>query len=448
MSHFSQSTPILPGYACFILAFLLGMFLPQASVAQDDLPVVIEEEWSEGLSLSLEYRPRTELRRGYRSLPADTSKIAFQTSHRGRLALAFRRDRFLFRAIAQDIRVWGDTDTRDADGKMQFYEFFVQPFLTDDLSVRVGRQRILYDNERLFAENNWRQAGGQHDAVRWMYNREALDMDLIMAFNQNKTLEFGTRYDVPWDTYKVLLAHFISYRPSPVITLTGINFTDGYEAPDGSKTHFKWTNGGRFTYRPGSFNWTVAGYYQHGRIKSGESHRAYYLEPEIAWQAKPGYELKAGMQLLSGDNNPGDGVSNAFLAQYGAFHAHNGRMDFTQLTVRTYNHPGITNPYIKQDLSLGKKYRLLLETHLLGNSVTLRDESGAELEPFYGLENDLRLIYRPNGYTTIEAAYMLMIPGRTLEYIPAGTNGSASNLPQFGYLAVSWTPDLLKKAGE
>ncbi|UII21506.1 alginate export family protein [Fulvivirga ligni] len=427
------------------LVILASVWLPHALQSQGLAP---NEESSKQISLSLEYRPRTELRRGYRSLPNDSSQIAFFTSHRARLNFDYKSNKFIFHTSFQDIRVWGDTDPRDATGKAQFYEFYVEPILSESLSVRIGRQRVQYDNERLFAENNWRQAGGQHDAVRFIYKKNKWQADVVAAYNQEKESEYGTAYQIPWDEYRTLLASFVSFKPSAKVNLRFINFTDEYTDPGRGDNVGRWkfTNGGRVEYEEGELYFTFAGYYQWGEIESGKVHQAYYLEPEMKWTINPHYTLRVGAQVFSGDANPDDAKSTAFLAQYGAFHRYNGRMDYTQKTVRTNEHEGIVNPYLIHDYKLGAKFKLSWESHILETQKTIYQQNDGvsnSLDKFYAWENDFRCRFNPNDYTELELAYMFLIPGETILMLNTGKGGSKDQTGQFLYVMVTWSPELI-----
>lgn len=398
------------------------------------------------LNMSLEYRPRTEYRRGYRSLPNNANDGAFFTSHRARINVDFNlNNTFSFHTTLQDIRVWGDTDTRDADGKAQFFEFYVTPKINEQLSVRVGRQRIKYDNQRLFAENNWRQAGGQHDAVRVLYNNHKnLTSDVILAYNQNNAQEFGTEYEIDWDFYRGMVTHLLNYQVNNALSLTTINIADEYTDPstNNKKGYWKYTNGGRVTYKKNAITVSFAGYYQWGKIEDGTKHNAYYAEPEVSWKATKSYTVKLGAQIFSGDSNDGDQKSTAFLAQYGAFHKHNGALDYTQKTVRTNEHEGILNPYIFQDFQFNKKLKLNWQSHLLGSTTDLQVDGVAQ-NRIYAWENDFHLLYQPNTYTQIDLSYLFLKADKGIKALAVGEDGNTDQFAQFAYIAVRWTPQFL-----
>lgn len=427
---------------CLLFLFFLTTFLVRS---QNEVPETGKASLLNKLSLDAEYRPRAELRRGYRNLPTDTSDVAFLISHRARINLRYKDEGFQLYASLQDVRIWGDTDPRSTEGSVQVYEFYVEPRVYKNWYARVGRQKVTFDDERLFAENEWRQTGSQHDAVRLFYKGSKVRTDFLGAFNQNKDQLFGTQYDISWDMYKVLLANFIEVDITKSLSFTGINFGDAYTDPatDDVKSHWKYTHGGRLTYKTPSWNFIFAGYYQYGKIDTGERLDAFYLQPEIKYSGTLKYSARLGMQLFSGDNNPNDGVSHSFLAQYGAFHRYNGRMDYTQKTVRTYNHEGIINPYLIQDYKLNGKCRLNWESHILATQQTLTDDFGNKLNKMYAWENDFRVIYTPNRYTQMDIGYLCMIAGKTLEYLPTGAAGNSNTVPQFAYVQVRWTPTFL-----
>ncbi|MGY5350966.1 alginate export family protein [Wenyingzhuangia sp. IMCC45533] len=423
------------------LVFLVVILLTNESYSQD-IPLIKGD-----LNVDAEYRPRTELRRGYRALPRKNDKASFSTSHRARINLDYKINNFLLHTTLQDIRVWGDTDTRDADGKAQFFEFYVQPKISENLYVRVGRQRIKYDDQRFFAENNWRQAGGQHDAVKFMYQKNNVKSDLILAYNQNRQNLFGNQHDIDWDFYRGLIANYSKIELNNQLTVTGLNFADEYTDPstDNKKGYWKFTNGGTINYHNRNLMLSLAAYYQWGRIESGKKHRAFYIEPKVKLNFSEKYSLTIATQVFSGDGNNNDDKSSAFLTQYGAFHRHNGQLDYTQLTVRTNEHEGIINPYITQDYKFTNKLALNWQSHLLGAETNLfenTDNGRKKLNKFYAWENDFKFIYRANHYTKLEMAYLFLLANDGIKALSVPQNGDTSEVAQFLYLAVTWTPKL------
>ena len=80
-------------------------------------------------TVSLEFRPRTEYRNGYRVMRSDSTHAAVFTEGRSRLLFNFKMKNFIFHTSFQDIRVWGEKDPRSTAGTLQIFEAYVEPTL-------------------------------------------------------------------------------------------------------------------------------------------------------------------------------------------------------------------------------------------------------------------------------------------------------------------------------
>jgi Alginate export len=151
-------------------------------------------------SLTGQLRTRTEMRDGYGTLsPKGTTANVF-TSQRARLAFAYKWDRVNFNVSVQDIRVWGqDASTiNNADGnKLMVHEAWAEVTLMnksdstiktkgiDNLSLKIGRQALIYDDVRLLGDLDWLQQARRHDAALLKAMHHGWQVDLGVGFNQN-----------------------------------------------------------------------------------------------------------------------------------------------------------------------------------------------------------------------------------------------------------------------
>ncbi|HNI45673.1 MAG TPA: hypothetical protein PK230_13310, partial [Chitinophagales bacterium] len=110
---------------------------------------------SKVFKIEAELRSRTELRNGYRQLRNDTTTVAFFTGGRTRIGFNYQTPKYALVVSAQDVRVWGETDGRSNKSIFQLFEGYGDYFFSERLSLRAGRQRLMYDNQRLFAQNDW-----------------------------------------------------------------------------------------------------------------------------------------------------------------------------------------------------------------------------------------------------------------------------------------------------
>ncbi|HTR28626.1 MAG TPA: alginate export family protein [Puia sp.] len=152
------------------------------------------------LSVTGQLRVRSELRDGYGTLETAGSQPAFVTTQRARLTFRYLSSRVIFQTSVQDVRVWGgDASTIDnADGaRLSVHEAWAELVLanTEDSSLghsgiqylgcRIGRQELVYDDQRLLGNLDWLQQARRHDAMVWKAVQRLWRADLGVAFNQN-----------------------------------------------------------------------------------------------------------------------------------------------------------------------------------------------------------------------------------------------------------------------
>jgi hypothetical protein len=157
-------------------------------------------------TLQGQLRTRTEIRNGLGNLvPVDAKSAAF-TSQRTRLNFGYKWDRILFGASVQDVRVWGQdaSSISTNDGaRLMLHEGWAEVTLAnkadttvkfkalDLLTVKIGRQELIYDDVRLIGNLDWLQQARRHDMVLLKAVHHGWQVDLGYAFGQN-TDAFGT----------------------------------------------------------------------------------------------------------------------------------------------------------------------------------------------------------------------------------------------------------------
>ncbi|MEO6733432.1 MAG: alginate export family protein [Ferruginibacter sp.] len=151
-------------------------------------------------SLTGQLRTRTEVRNGLGNLVLKGSKAAAFTSQRTRLIFGYKWDRLTFGASVQDVRVWGqDASTiSNADGnRLMLHEGWADLMLfnkadttfkakgIDLMSLKIGRQELIYDDVRLIGNLDWLQQGRRHDMALLKTVHKGWQVDVGYAFNQN-----------------------------------------------------------------------------------------------------------------------------------------------------------------------------------------------------------------------------------------------------------------------
>ena len=131
-------------------------------------------------TLQGQIRTRTEIRNGLGNLVAIDAKSAAFTSQRTRLNFGYKWDRVLFGASVQDVRVWGQdaSSISTNDGaRLMLHEGWAEVTLAnkadttvkfkalDLLTVKIGRQELIYDDVRLIGNLDWLQQARRHDMM-------------------------------------------------------------------------------------------------------------------------------------------------------------------------------------------------------------------------------------------------------------------------------------------
>jgi hypothetical protein len=152
------------------------------------------------VSLTGQLRTRTELRDGLGNLVPKNSRASAFTSQRTRLTFGYKWDRVLFNVSVQDVRVWGqDASTiSNADGnRLMIHEAWADLTLInaadstlkfkpiDRLSLKIGRQELVYDDVRLLGNLDWLQQARRFDAAILKAQHHGWALDLGVGFNQN-----------------------------------------------------------------------------------------------------------------------------------------------------------------------------------------------------------------------------------------------------------------------
>lgn len=352
------------------------------------------------MSLSGQLRTRTEFRDGQGSPLPIGAKPAFFTSQRTRLSFGYNAYRLRLGVTAQDVRVWGQdvstinrTTTQDLNGVM-LHEAWAELLLTDtvvkskSLSLKIGRQELVYDDQRLLGNLDWLQQGRRHDAAILKYEAKDYVVHLGAAYNQNKELQSGTIYNnTPPGNYTAttnggsmyksmaflyagkklkggnasflfLNDAFSSYRTDPV---TSVKLYD-------SSTWSRATTG---LYFANTFNklWlSASAYYQFGHNAVGQEVNAqlYTLTALYAFNKK--FSAGGGIDYYSGGTS--GTTSNAFDPLYGTPHKFGGLMDYYYVA-SGFGKNGLVDYFIRSKYKASEKLGFTADVHQFNSAAAV-----------------------------------------------------------------------------
>jgi len=273
------------------------------------------------LFFNFQYRPRYEYNDN-----KDFQKNTKQDfiSHRARLTFTGTYQDFLEIVFqVQDVRIWGsETDTLgdfSANG-FDFHQGYALLKHDDKCFLKLGRQEIVFDGQRLIGSVNWAQQARAFDAIKAYYKRT--DYQVTGAYA--KVLEDDSGVNNNADLF---ILHG-SLKPFDTLYTSLIVIWDGSHTPDSSR----WTIGPYFQFNSGGFHSVVEGYGQFGNVKNGmvQDYCAFLAAGRAGYTFDNSWKptIDVWFDYLSGDDDPTDGKIKVFDTLFATNHKYYGNMDF------------------------------------------------------------------------------------------------------------------------
>lgn len=394
-------------------------------------------------SIGLEFRPRFEYRDGYKQLRTDDTKPAYFTTQRSRLYFNYSQPKFKFHTSIQDIRVWGQYGQSSTSGSLNVFEAYVETAISDRFSVKLGRQKVELDNGRLFSQANWNQAARAHDGINIIYKTNTIHSEFITAFNQTSERLFETDFSpTTFTNYKMLNVHYLKTKLNDHFSLSTINAADSYQSKINARTSYtRGTSGGRLEFEKDNLYLTLSGYYQYGRLQTGNKISAYYFQPEIKFRTKK-LTTRLGAEILSGDNaDKTSDISKSFVPLYGVAWKFMGNMDYFTSFPSDVKNGGLVNPYLFFIYELNEKVTLRSDFHLFYLANKVKDDLNQNINSYLGFENDLSIKYKCNDFITADLGFSYLASQKSMETLKAG---NSSLTPVWSYIMITFKPELFR----
>ena len=425
------------------------------------------------LLLSAQLRTRTELRDGQGApLPAG-AEPAFFTSQRTRLNVGYNMYRLKFGVALQDVRVWGQdvsminrTTTPDNNGVM-LHEAWAEMSLIDTtlknkaLSLKVGRQELVYDDQRLIGNLDWLQQGRRHDAAVLKFETKAWMIHVAGAFNQNKENQSGTIYNsTPAGNYTSSTNGGNMYKSMQFLyagrklkngTASFLFFTDQFskyrmDSANGTTVKtFEQGSWGRATtgfYVNNTFNTigvTASAYYQFGKTATNQKLSAALLSGYAVYNFTKQFNAGAGVDYTTGGTT--STTSNTFDPLYGTPHKFWGLMDYFY-AANPFGKGGLTDYYIKAKYKASDKFLLAADLHQFNSATSI---GNGDNKKNFGQEIDIVGSYTLTKQIGIEAGYSHFFTTPLLASASVKNVANAKTNANWAYVMVNIKPDFLFK---
>ena len=403
-----------------ITFFSMAMALaPLAGMAQEqgDAPVVEEKEHF--FTLSGQLRPRFEYRNGAYQALQKGEEPAILVNNRLRLNMdyRFRQDLQLYVSL-QHVNIWGQApqvQVIDRTGGLSVFEAYAALPLGGDFDLKLGRQQIVLDEDRIFGSLDWHPAGRAHDAVNINWRPvENFYLRSFFAFNQNyldgkaatdkingNVNNPKGQYFTPGQPYQHMEALHAHYAFTPDQKLSFLFANLGLRNDDRADYNMQ-TFGVHYRGRSQDLSYGAEAYLQTGKNNTGATKEAYLLAAMVGYKFLPTLSATMGIDYLSGNNSPDtSGKDKVFTPFSGTNHKFYGFMDYYYVN-NTPQIPqvGLFNPYISATLKTSEKGNLSAAGHYFRSAGKI-DGKTRNL----GVEADLVYTHKLQPFASLQVGY-------------------------------------------
>lgn len=450
-------------------------------------------------TLSGEIRPRAEYRNGYK-MPMDSSQTnAFFIDQRTRLNFGYKISDYEFYVAVQDYRIWGNTGQMNlSDGFLAIHEAWAKANFNDKWGLKLGRQEIKYDDDRIMGNVDWAQQARSHDAAVLQFKTDKTKLDFGVAFNQNATGLNGTNYTGP-STYRDMYYGWFNRKLGKKVDLSLLALTLGRQVDKtdtaGNPTkiiNYVATTGTHTKFDFGKFKMALNGFYQFGsdvatytnsqNVTGSKGYAAYLFGLDMNYAVKEEFNIILGYEAQSGTSQTDttdayNSVNRNFNPVFGTNHKFNGYMDYFYVG-SGHGNAGLQDAYLKFSFKK-KEWTFGLDAHMfltgLGVDILDNDSYTAEVnklitagdftgatalkqrdfvyKPYLGTEIDLTIATKINKSVKIVGGFSYMLASPTLyalkgvNYYDISASGSLRerDVPQnmWGYVMVVFKPTFL-----
>ncbi len=393
------------------------------------------------LKIDAEVRPRFEYRHGFKTLFPDDADPAVFVSQRTRLNAGYKMEKLNFYLSLQDVRIWGDVsqlNTADKNG-FSVHQAWGEILFNPNISLKLGRQEIIYDDQRIFGSVGWAQQARSHDAALIRYNKDSFKFDVGFAFNQGEESLTGTTLTTP-NTYKSIQYAWLHkdwehFSGSFLFLNNGLQFTDPANS-DNDESRYSQTVGTHLTYKKEKLGLVSNLFYQFGNDVNDNDLSAYLLNLEANYKLSEQWKVSLGGELQSGNDNgaPANGDNEAFTPFYGTNHKFNGLMDYFYVG----NHigsVGLVDLYVKANVKFNPKSALNVGVHNFMAAADLPADESKQL----GTEIDFVYSYDFQKNINIKAGYSHLFASDGMEILKNNSDGNTNN---WGWIMVTIKPTL------
>ncbi|MDA3929396.1 MAG: alginate export family protein [Prolixibacteraceae bacterium] len=398
---------------------------------------------SDLFQINAELRPRLIIDDGYKTPKAKGDDTPVYSTQRTRLNFLFRNDKLETFISVQDVRIFGDDDNYKTSGvfgntnSLCLHQAWVKLNIIEPLSLKVGRQQLLYDDQRILSTRNWNDYQVTYDALLAEYKTDQHRLHIGLSYNaDNKaSLLFAPEKFKSFDFIHYQY-QFNQFTLSAIAILTGNTLTDVSK-----QVFYMGTYGANAVYKSNKANARFSAYYQHNLNNIGGNVSAACISAYAEVEMIEKLSLGLGYDYLSGNDEASASTTNhRFDILYGRRHGWYGYMDYYSTTPQQ----GLQDCMAKLSYNPQKELSIEMHYHYFLLAADKFDTSNPtiKLSMQLGNELDLKMKWKVYQEATLEFGYSIYGTTDTLEQLKK-VNGEDLKTPQFCYFMLTIQPSVL-----
>lgn len=401
----------------------------------------------DSLKMDLDLRTRAELDNGNKTLIPRKKNPEVSIHSRVRLGIGYYYKNLTIYLSAQDVRTWGETNsTASKNQTFTLHEAWASYQFNPKFGMKLGRQVLSYDNERLVGALDWAMQGRSFDALKGVYQISPKSkFEAALTYNNDDNdlndtpnHEIYSIAEAGEITKSMQLIHY-QYVKNERFRISAIALNNVLQNP--SSIHYDMLSVG-FNIKKAFKNVELNGsvYYQTGKNTFAQNKSAYQFSVNAAFTLVPQFNIALGTEWLSGRNyNTGADKNLSFSPLYGTNHAYNGYMDYFYAGVSHFNGYGLNDYYIKTTYKINQKSVLQANVHAFTSNGKLGfNPQGKQYSSYLGTELDIVFTQKIGKYITANLGQSFMIAGESMQYIK--NVQLPRNIQSWTWLAVKVNP--------
>jgi len=396
-----------------------------------------------------EIRPRFEYRDGYSKPLLETNDPGVFAVQRTRLNLSYTTGVLITQITFQDARTFGQTASSSDVATTGIFEAWAEMLVIPGGSVKIGRQVLKYDDNRLFSGSAWSNTGTSHDVALFKYCVNDFQGHLGFAYNNNTAI-FSETFYTAGSKYRYMGFLWLTKDLFKGLNLSTIAVDEGAQktatATDYGKRismNHAYTFGGNLKFQDPSspLSALITAYFQAGKSSTGSAMSGKMAAIKVDYKFLTILSANLGTDYFSGDDLSTDDKQHNFKKLYGSDHTFNGYMDYwnTPLT------QGLVDYYGGLTGNVNKKLNIEGTFHVFNTDKQLKkgtEEVGKKL----GSEFDLLLNYKMNAQTALQVGWCNYFANDNTKIAKSLSTDAKIRTPQWAYIMLTIKPNFFTSA--